>query len=967
MPDWYAPLRCMASLGSTAARPGGLSGLAESRQHTLSQFFTPEPVVRLLWSIVQPAMAQHRAERYARPVTLFDNSFGSGRLFQFADPTLHRLYGIEVHQPLADAVSTAVADAGFTAEIVAGSMEEHRAHGFDIGLINPPFNLAIDNPRAEPFPSGSYGAYGPASSHRSHRYALDQAREACAIVAAIMPASFANVATAEEHWRSGLHTVYLLPPGAFRTEGTEVDTCILVYGPDAPERPAVVPLTGLTVPPGNLPHLEIQQRHWKPPGITRAEVSDPGPVITLPVTRDRRVRVVRTGRKLILGFGCGLAEAEVMNDLLGDWLYERRSRDDRLPVGVHYRGQGVFDLQNLLAQDKPAQAYVQFLDRIRRLGYQPRPDTGILHWLWRAKRRLDRQRTPLRKVVADPTEPSGWTVRHPGLQVAYPALWQAMEARARRLGIDQWLTRPYQWHDLIELAVHGGGAIAGWDMGLGKARLAIALCLLGLGRRNLVVVEPRLMDEMRTELTGLPIDRDLWQIVDAPAHILDLKRVNVISYATLKKVLPGGSTRRTYARRLRRRIHTCICDEGHCLRNPDSDQTRAVHLISAKIRYALSGTPIANYPRDILPVVQWVAGDGTARQPFGRHHPYLDNGNLRDCSRARRGIDLFREMFVTTVWITNEFADGLRSGAKREIPKIARIGPFRDLVAPVLKRRVLEEPDVTACVTIPVPTIAVRTIPWDIPHLRFYHRVSADFVHWFRNLPEWQRRKGANLVAILAKIQGVITAGNHPQAGVRDLGVYAPLTSKQRFALDRLDSLTQDGHKTILFAHSPGVLDLFHAQLATQGIDAVRFHGGIPIAQRVVDLDRRFRQGDVPVLLASTGACQTGYNIHQADRVIVYDRDWTPKTEQQACARVLRPQQRREVAIEFLHLEGSIDTYQAQMVAHKASAMRAGLDEGEDGCDPTDFLHLDTILGRFVEDIEARLGLDLSREEVACA
>jgi hypothetical protein len=364
--------------------------------------------------------------------------------------------------------------------------------------------------------------------------------------------------------------------------------------------------------------------------------------------------------------------------------------------------------------------------------------------------------------------------------------------------------------------------------------------------------------------------------------------------------------------------------------------------------------------------MQWVAGDGTARQPFGTHHPYLEAGNLLDASRCRRGVDVFRQWFVTTVWITNEFADDLRSGAKREIPKIASIVPFRAMLAPVVKRRVLEEPDVAACVHIPIPTITVRTIPWDMPHLRYYHRVSEQFVHWFRNQPEWQRRKGANLVAVLAKIQGVITACNHPQAGVGGIGAFAPLTSKQRYALDRLETLTAEGHKTILFAHSPGLLDDLHGHLAARGVEAVRFHGGTPIAQRVADLDRRFRHGDVPVLLASTGACQTGYNIHQADRVIVYDRDWTPKTEQQACARVLRPQQRRAVKIEYLHLEGSIDTYQAQMVQHKAGAVRAGLDEGEDDCHPDDFLHLDTILGRFVEDVAQRLGLDL-RKEATCA
>jgi hypothetical protein len=961
----------LESLGRTAERPGSLAGLAAARPHTLSQFFTPDAIARLMWSLVEPSITEHLADERRSHVTLFDNSCGSGRLFQCADPERHALYGIEVHQPLADAVAQTTAQAGFTAEIIPGAMEEHRVRNFDVGLINPPFNLHLDSPLAEPFASGSFGTYGPTSSHRSHLYALDQARAACRIVAAIMPASFAGLALTDARWRANLHAIYHLPAGSFRSEGTDADTCIVLYGDEAPAEPHVEQLASLTVPAARIPRLEIARYPWSTrPSITRAELRDDGPVVTTPVTGSLVVRVVHTGRKLILGFACGAAEGRVMNALLGDWLYARRPQGERLPDGIHYRGQGVFDLQNLLAQDDPAQAFVAFLDRIRDLGYQPRPDPGLLPWLQRAKRRLDRHRTPLRKMVADPADPTGWVVRHPGLKPAYPHLWSAREQRARRLGIDQWLTRPYQWHDLIELAVHGGGAIAGWEMGLGKARLAVALCLLGQGRRNLIVVEPRLIDEMRTELKGLPLDPAIWQILDHPDQLGELRCINIISYTMLKRVLPGGSARRTFARRLRRRVHTCICDEGHCLRNPDSDQSRAVQMLSAKVRYVLSGTPIANYPRDLLPVIQWVAGDGTARQPFGCHHPYLTPGNLTDLSRARRGIDCFREWFVTTVWITNEFAEDLRSGAKREIPRIAAVEPFRSLIAPVVLRRVLEEPEVVACVRIPTPTKAVLTIAWDLPHLRFYHRVSQDFVRWFRDQPEWRLRRGANLVAVLAKIQGVQAACNFPQGGVQGSGAYHPLTSKQRYALDRLASLTRDGHKTILFAHSPGLLDLFHAQLERRDIAAVRFHGGIPIAQRVTDLDRRFRQGDVPVLLASTGACQTGYNIHQADRVIVYDRDWTPKTEMQACARVLRPQQQRAVEIEFLHLEGAIDLYQAQMVEHKAGAMRAGLDEGDDQCDPADFLHLDTILGRFVADIEARLGMDSLRQlkqEVSCA
>lgn len=167
--------------------------------------------------------------------------------------------------------------------------------------------------------------------------------------------------------------------------------------------------------------------------------------------------------------------------------------------------------------------------------------------------------------------------------------------------------------------------------------------------------------------------------------------------------------------------------------------------------------------------------------------------------------------------------------------------------------------------------------------------------------------------------------------------------------------LSDQGHKTICYAHSPDVVDLLVAELRSRGIEAVAFHGKIPRTKRLRALDARFRHGPAPVLVATYGVCQKGYNIHQADRVVLYDRDWTNTTEEQAIARVLRPQQGRPVHVEAIHLEGSLDEYQDQMTQFKAGAMRAGLDYGAD--DPTtEFLHMETILSRFLDDFTKRYG-----------
>ena len=105
-------------------------------------------------------------------------------------------------------------------------------------------------------------------------------------------------------------------------------------------------------------------------------------------------------------------------------------------------------------------------------------------------------------------------------------------------------------------------------------------------------------------------------------------------------------------------------------------------------------------------------------------------------------------------------------------------------------------------------------------------------------------------------------------------------------------------------------------------------------------------------MFGSFGVTQSGLNLYQADRVIFAQRDWTAKTENQAKARVLRPQQKSEVEFHFFHLKGSIDEYQAQMVGHKNDSACAGLDFAEPEFEGEEFLHLDTILGRFVNALK---------------
>lgn len=1053
---WYADLADLESKGSKVEPVGGLGGLARAREQHQGQFFTPLSLVRFMWQVSGLFAADDTS------LSIFDNSFGSGRMFAFAVPKTHRLAGVEFDEPLACAVQAAAERAGFERCLEIGSMDEFRLGAyerFDIGLINPPFSITLDTPFIEPFDSNAYGHYGPKSSALSHVYAVEQALTRCHHVAAVVPRTLAEqllgCGPERAHLRRRLVAVYTIPRSAFADEGANVETSVCVWGrSDDARRVRVETVSDLANVARFKPLFDPSPAHWHR-DATLTHVKRSGaeqPTISIPYTGDRTVRVVHDGRKLGLRFACGLTQGKVLNAVYVDTIgCGGRVNGLRQADGIQWKGQGRLDIQNYIAQPDPTAAFAEFVDLIKSAGGEPVVDPAIPILIARKARRSRIMREPFRHEVvvtdggisrwlaeqesiegvcrkpfslgswaghrsasigdtvsitrggsfgrgdtgrdrikrrgvrwclthrqcfhtmttdevlehftfaAAPSD-SGWTAVHEGLAAAFPDLVEATRRRARALGLDRWCSWSFQFDDLCEVATKGRAIIA-WEMGLGKARLALALCLLGQGRHNLITVESHLLDEMRREIEKLEIPREHWQIIDKPAHVErdGLRKINLVAYSRLKTPVHKGE-RRTYADALRRRIHTHVCDEGHILRNDKTQQTRAVMLVSAKTRYLMSGTPIANYPRDVLPLIQWVAGDGTAHQVFGKHWPHMTPANLRSIERAAKGIDVFREMFVTCEWITNEFADELQSGAKREIPVIADVPGFRALAAPVIKRRVMHEPDVARHISIPKPLITTTTVDWDRQHLAFYVKVAREFIDWYRQLWDGQR-KGVALIAVLAKMQAVQRAANFPEFGVPGQARFKHVTSKQRHALERLSQWTIEGHKSIALFDSPDMVDWLAGKLRSRGVASVAFHGGVPITKRIKALDSEFREGDTPILLATKGCLQTGYNIHQANRVLVYDRTWTPKTEDQACARVLRPQQTKQVEIEFVHLPGSIDEYQAQMVAAKAGAVRAGLDYGCEDRPAEGFVHIETILGRFVEDFETRFGV--TAEELA--
>ena len=525
----------------------------------------------------------------------------------------------------------------------------------------------------------------------------------------------------------------------------------------------------------------------------------------------------------------------------------------------------------------------------------------------------------------------------------------AHEARLNleKLGIDKW-TWDWQQHDIIECAMTPLGVIASWDMGLGKTRLSFGACLMDPCKHALICVPAHLVDQFMDEAHDLGIELN---VIRKKKDVSNLKKINIISLPRLRTEFENG---KSFGKHMRRWFGLVIIDEGHCLRHHTTQQSRAARDLSPRKRIILSGTPISNYPRDIWPVANWAIRGGHIAQPYDLYEFYPNPNGFLDARYMRRGIDVFREKYVTLEWSTNHFNEDMEQGAKREIPRIRNLESYRNYNQSFILRRTRNEPDVAPYIKFPEAEEITHDLEWDDKHLGHYIKVADEFKMWFTDAMKEAQKNSRNIsmIATLARIGAVEAACNHPHDPVKNCPRFiGDPTSKERAIVDRAVEIAKNNRKAVIFTQSPKSAERLTQMIKDAGEHAAAIHGAVSQKDRTGIIKDQFRKGALPILVATFGVAQTGLNLPEASHVLLACRQWTATVEYQSIARVLRPEQKNKVIVERFHLKGSIDDYQGQMVEFKKDASDSGLDFADPSMEQQEFLHIDHILEDFVKNI----------------
>ncbi|ORY58816.1 DNA repair protein rhp54 [Pseudomassariella vexata] len=362
-------------------------------------------------------------------------------------------------------------------------------------------------------------------------------------------------------------------------------------------------------------------------------------------------------------------------------------------------------------------------------------------------------------------------------------------------------------------------------------------------------------------------------------------------------------------------IGLMLCDEGHRLKNGDSQTFSALNSLNVSRRVILSGTPIQNDLSEYFALISFANPDllGT-RQDFRKKFelPIL-RGRDADASELdrKKGDESTAELLsIVNRFIIRRTNDILSKylPVKYEHVVFCNLAPFQlDLY-----NYFITSPDIQALLrgkgSQPLKAIGMLKKLCNHP----------DLLNLSEDLPGSEQYWPDDYVP--------------KEARGRDRDV-KPWYSGKMQVLDRmLARIRQDTNdKIVLISNYTQTLDLFERLCRSRTYGCLRLDGTMNVSKRQKLVDKfNDPDGDEFVFLLSSKAGGCGLNLIGANRLVLFDPDWNPAADQQALARVWRDGQKKDCFVYRFIATGTIEEKIFQRQSHKQSLSSCVVDSAED-------------------------------------
>ncbi|TVY59680.1 DNA repair protein rhp54 [Lachnellula suecica] len=382
--------------------------------------------------------------------------------------------------------------------------------------------------------------------------------------------------------------------------------------------------------------------------------------------------------------------------------------------------------------------------------------------------------------------------------------------------------------------------------------------------------------------------------------------VIIVSYETLR--LNVGELKNT-------KIGLMLCDEGHRLKNGDSQTFTALNELNVSRRVILSGTPIQNDLSEYFSLISF-ANPGLlgTRMEFRKKYelPILKGRDAAGSDKDReKGDERLRDLLeVVNKFIIRRTNDILSKylPVKYEHVVFCNLAPFQlDLYNHFIK-----SPDIRALLrgkgSQPLKAIGMLKKLCNHP----------DLLHLPEDLPGCEQFLPEDYVM--------------KDARGRDRDI-KPHYSGKMLVLDRmLARIHQDSNdKIVLISNFTQTLDMFDKLCRHRGYGSFRLDGTMNVTKRQKLVDKfNDPNGTEFIFLLSSKAGGCGLNLIGANRLILFDPDWNPAADQQALARVWRDGQKKDCFVYRFITTGTIEEKIFQRQSHKQSLSSCVVDSAQD-------------------------------------
>ena len=386
------------------------------------------------------------------------------------------------------------------------------------------------------------------------------------------------------------------------------------------------------------------------------------------------------------------------------------------------------------------------------------------------------------------------------------------------------------------------GGILADEMGLGKTIQTIAFLLSNKDKKSIVITPTALIYNWKNELEKFAPTLKVGLLHAAKSErgkILD----NIDNYDVIL------TTYTTYKNDIDKykniNFDYCIIDEAQNIKNPDAIITKAIKNVNAKVRFALTGTPIENNLMEL-----WSIFD------------FIMPGYLYNKSK-------FKSIFVN-----ND----------------KNIIELKNLIKPFILRRTKKE------VITELPDKIEQKIIIDLE--KEHKRAYKGYVNLITRKIKENNQDNITVFSYLTKLRQLCLS---PELMVKN---YQGKNSK----LDVLINIINDSsdEKILVFSQFTKVLEVIGKRLNEENI-SYSYLDGKTSSKDSVKLVEEFNTNNNKAFLISLKAGGTGLNLTSANIVVHFDPWWNPAVEDQASDRAHRIGQKNVVNVIKLIAKGTAE------------------------------------------------------------